>query len=121
MRIYVGENDKWKWQALVRSHRFRSSLTYDIAGVTVYRGDPRYGVVSENPQRCRSGASPTIAPSSFRCGHRGKAPGHSNAHTGSNGASKAWVVFSDVDVIEYCHNQSRQNGGRRHGDEAGRK
>ena len=101
MRIYIGENDKWRdkplHQALVESMR-----TNDIAGVTVYQGILGYG------------ANRRI--------HQQKALNLSHDHpillsvVDTEEKLRAYlpilddmvqqglVVFSDVDIIKYTHN-----------------
>ena len=112
MRIYIGENDKWRdkplYQALVESLRAN-----DIAGVTVYQGILGYG------------ANRRI--------HQQKALNLSHDHpimlsvvdteekllafapVLDDMVKQGLVVLSDVDIIKYTHNMQDAKSGKEAG------
>jgi uncharacterized protein len=112
MRIYIGENDKWRdkplYQALVESLRAN-----DIAGVTVYQGILGYG------------ANRRI--------HQQKALNLSHDHpimlsiveteekllafvpVLDDMVKQGLVVLSDVDIIKYTHNIQNAKSGKEAG------
>ena len=101
MRIYIGENDKWRdkplHQALVESMR-----TNDIAGVTVYQGILGYGANRRIHQQKTLNLSHDhpILLSVVDTEEKLRA----YLPILDDMVQQGLVVFSDVDIIKYTHN-----------------
>jgi PII-like signaling protein len=101
MRIYVGENDKWKgkplYEALVESLRAN-----DIAGVTVYRGILGYGanrrIHAEGALRLSHDRPIMLSVIDTEEKLRAFRPILDDM------VRQGLVVLSDVDIIKYTHN-----------------
>lgn len=101
MRIFVGENDKWKdrplFEALVEALR-----AHDVAGVTVYRGILGYGA----NRRIHAGSALSLSHdrpimlSVVDTEERLRA----FSPILDDMVQQGLVVLSDVDVIKYTHN-----------------
>jgi PII-like signaling protein len=112
MRIYVGENDRWKdkplYKAIVESLRAN-----DIAGVTVYKGILGYGAnkrVHKDSALSLSHDSPVmLSVIDTEEKLRNMTPVLDEM------VQQGLVVLSDVDVIKYTHNfveEERRKGQR---------
>ena len=108
MRIYIGENDKWRdkplYQALVESLRAN-----DIAGVTVYHGILGYGAnrrIHQQKTMTLSHDRPimlSIVDTEEKL--RAFAPVLDDMVT------QGLVVLSDVDIVKYTHTVPQTAGG----------
>lgn len=108
MRIYIGENDKWRdkplYQALVESLRAN-----DIAGVTVYHGILGYGAnrrIHQQKTMTLSHDRPimlSIVDTEEKL--RAFAPVLDDMVT------QGLVVLSDVDIVKYTHTVPQTTGG----------
>jgi uncharacterized protein len=113
MRIYIGENDKWRdqplYQALVESLRAN-----DIAGVTVYRGILGYGANRRIHQQTALNLSHdrpimlAIVDSEEKL--RAFAPVLDDM------VKQGLVVLSDVDIIKYTHEVPSAGNGKEAGE-----
>ena len=101
MRIYIGENDKWRdkplYQALVESLRAN-----DIAGVTVYQGILGYGANRRIHQQTALNLSHDhpIMLSIVETEEKLLA----FVPVLDDMVKQGLVVLSDVDIIKYTHN-----------------
>jgi len=109
MRIFVGENDKWKdkqlYEALVEALR-----AHDVAGVTVYRGILGYGAnrrIHEDKALTLSHDRPimlSVVDTEEKL--RAFSPILEDM------VQQGLVVMSDVDVIKYTHNYQEEERRR---------
>ena len=109
MRIYIGENDKWRdkplYQALVESLRAN-----DIAGVTVYQGILGYGANRRIHQQKALHLSHDhpIMMSVVETEEKLRA----FVPVLDDMVKQGLVVLSDVDIIKYTHNIQDGPGGK---------
>ena len=112
MRIYIGENDKWRdkplYQALVESLRAN-----DIAGVTVYQGILGYGANRRIHQQKTLNLSHDhpIMLSIVDAEEKLLA----FAPVLDDMVKQGLVVLSDVDIIKYTHNVQDAKAGKEAG------
>jgi PII-like signaling protein len=113
MRIYIGENDKWRdkplYQALVESLRAN-----DIAGVTVYQGILGYGANRRIHQQTALNLSHDHPIMLSIVDTEEKLLAF--VPVLDDMVKQGLVVLSDVDIIKYTHNVQDRAGGK----EAGR-
>lgn len=113
MRIYIGENDKWRGQPLHKA-LVESMRANDIAGVTVYQGILGYGAnrrIHKDSALHLSHDRPmmlSVVDTDEKL--RGYFPILDQM------VQQGLVVLSDVDVIKYTHNPARDD--RRQEDRA---
>jgi uncharacterized protein len=113
MRIYIGENDKWRdkplYQALVESLRAN-----DVAGVTVYQGILGYGANRRTHQQTALHLSHDrpIMLSVVDTEEKLRA----FAPVLDDMVKQGLVVLSDVDIIKYTHNIQPAKSGREAGE-----
>lgn len=106
MRIYIGENDKWRGQPLHKA-LVESMRANDIAGVTVYQGILGYGAnrrIHKDSALHLSHDRPmmlSVVDTDEKL--RGYFPILDQM------VQQGLVVLSDVDVIKYTHNPARDD------------
>ncbi len=109
MRIYIGENDKWRekplHEALIESMRAN-----DIAGVTVYQGILGYGA----NRRIRKDSALHLSHDRPMMLSAVDTEEKIRAYLPllDDMVQQGLVVLSDVDIIKYTHNFSSAEGGR---------
>lgn len=113
MRIYIGENDKWRGKPLYKA-LIESMRANDIAGVTTYQGILGYGA------NRRIHADSALHLSHDRPVMLSAIDTEEKLHAYfpvlDAMVQQGLVVLSDVDIIKYSHNSSA--AGRERGKEA---
>ena len=108
MRIFVGENDKWRGQPLHKA-LIESMRANDIAGVTVYHGILGYGAnrrIHKDSALHLSHDRPIML-SVIDTEEKLRA----YAPVLDQMVQQGLVVLSDVDIIKYTHNLGSAEGG----------
>jgi PII-like signaling protein len=104
MRVYVGENDKWRDRPLYRAI-VEAARANDIAGVTVYRGILGYGanrrIHSDTPLSLSHDRPIMLSIVDTELKLRSFAPVLEDM------VRQGLVVLSDVDIIKYSHDYER--------------